>query len=59
MGARNLQECLLLQISPKNEAQNRARTILEEYFEENGFILKEIEEVIAKLLPKEETVTEP
>lgn len=34
VGARNLQECLLLQISPKNEAQNRARTILEEYFEE-------------------------
>ena len=34
VGARNLQECLLLQISPKNEAQNRARTIVEEYFEE-------------------------
>ena len=34
VGARNLQECLLLQISPKNEAQYRARTILEGYFEE-------------------------
>ena len=34
VGARDLQECLLLQINPRNIAQERARTILSEYFQE-------------------------
>ena len=47
VGARDLQECLLLQISPKNVAQERARTILSEYFQE--FTKKHYSKIISKM----------
>ena len=47
VGARDLQECLLLQISPKNAAQERARTILSEYFQE--FTKKHYSKIISKM----------
>ena len=47
VGARDLQECLLLQISPKNEAQERARTILSEYFQE--FTKKHYSKIISRM----------
>ena len=47
IGARDLQECLLLQISPKNVAQERARTILSEYFQE--FTKKHYSKIISKM----------
>ena len=47
VGARDLQECLLLQIHPKNIAQERARTILSEYFQE--FTKKHYSKIISKM----------
>lgn len=47
VGARDLQECLLLQLEPKNEAQQRARTILSEYFQE--FTKKHYPKIISKM----------
>lgn len=47
VGARNLQECLLLQLNPKNEAQERARTILETYFQE--FTKKHYAKIISRM----------
>ncbi len=47
IGARDLQECLLLQIHPKNTAQERARTILSEYFQE--FTKKHYSKIISKM----------
>ena len=47
VGARDLQECLLLQIEPKNIAQERARTILEEFFVE--FTKKHYSKIIARM----------
>ena len=47
VGARDLQECLLLQIDPKNAAQERARTILAEYFQE--FTKKHYSKIISRM----------
>lgn len=47
VGARDLQECLLLQITPKNEAQERARTILSDYFLE--FTKKHYSKIISRM----------
>ena len=47
VGARDLQECLLLQIHPRNIAQERARTILSEYFQE--FTKKHYSKIISKM----------
>ncbi len=47
IGARDLQECLLLQIHPKNEAQERARTILSDYFQE--FTKKHYSKIISRM----------
>ncbi len=47
VGARDLQECLLLQITPKNTAQERARTILADYFQE--FTKKHYTKIISKM----------
>lgn len=47
VGARDLQECLLLQLHPKNEAQERARTILSEYFQE--FTKKHYSKIISRM----------
>ena len=47
VGARDLQECLLLQINPRNIAQERARTILSEYFQE--FTKKHYSKIISKM----------
>ncbi len=47
IGARNLQECLLLQLSPKSVAQERARTILDTYFEE--FTKKHYSKIISRM----------
>ena len=47
VGARNLQECLLLQLHPKNEVQERARIILSEYFQE--FTKKHYPKIISRM----------
>ena len=47
VGARDLQECLLLQINPKTKAQERARTILSEYFQE--FTKKHYSKIISRM----------
>ncbi len=47
VGARDLQECLLLQLNPKNIAQERARTILSEYFQE--FTKKHYSKIISRM----------
>ena len=47
VGARDLQECLLLQLHPKNEAQERARTILSGHFLE--FTKKHYSKIISKM----------
>lgn len=47
VGARDLQECLLLQLNPKNEAQERARTILSDYFQE--FTKKHYSKIISRM----------
>ncbi len=47
IGARNLQECLLLQLDPKNIAQERARTILDLYFQE--FTKKHYAKIISRM----------
>lgn len=47
IGARNLQECLLLQLDPKNIAQERARTILDQYFQE--FTKKHYAKIISRM----------
>lgn len=47
VGARDLQECLLLQIDPKNKAQERARTILSDHFQE--FTKKHYPKIIARM----------
>ena len=47
VGARDLQECLLLQIDPKNAAQERARTILADYFQE--FTKKHYSKIISRM----------
>ena len=47
VGARDLQECLLLQIDPKNKAQERARTILSDHFQE--FTKKHYTKIIARM----------
>ena len=47
IGARNLQECLLLQLDPKNIAQERARTILDQYFRE--FTKKHYAKIISRM----------
>ena len=47
VGARDLQECLLLQLDPKNKAQERARTILADYFQE--FTKKHYNKIISKM----------
>ncbi len=47
VGARDLQECLLLQITPKNEAQERARIILSDYFLE--FTKKHYSKIISRM----------
>lgn len=54
VGARDLQECLLLQIEARNqsESQQLAKTILEDYFEE--FTKKHYSKIISKLEITEE-----
>ena len=47
VGARNLQECLLLQLDKKSVEQERARTILEQYFEE--FTKKHYARIISRM----------
>ena len=47
VGARDLQECLLLQLDPKTEAQERARTILDTYFQE--FTKKHYSKIISRM----------
>ena len=47
VGARDLQECLLLQLDPKNAAQERARTILSGYFQE--FTKKHYSKIISRM----------
>ena len=47
VGARNLQECLLLQLDKKSVEQERARTILELYFEE--FTKKHYARIISRM----------
>ena len=47
VGARNLQECLLLQLDKKSIEQERARTILELYFEE--FTKKHYSRIISRM----------
>ena len=47
VGARNLQECLLLQLDKKSVEQERARTILEQYFEE--FTKKRYARIISRM----------
>ena len=47
VGARDLQECLLLQIDPKNIAQERAKTILSDYFVE--FTKKHYPKIISRM----------
>ena len=47
VGARNLQECLLLQLDAKSVPQERARTILDLYFEE--FTKKHYSRIISKM----------
>ena len=47
VGARNLQECLLLQLDKKSVEQERARTILELYFEE--FTKKHYSRIISRM----------
>ena len=47
VGARDLQECLLLQIDPKNKAQERARTILSDHFQE--FTKKHYPKIITRM----------
>jgi len=47
VGARDLQECLLLQIHPKSVAQERAKTILSDYFLE--FTKKHYSKIISKM----------
>ena len=47
VGARDLQECLLLQIDPRNAAQERARTILADYFQE--FTKKHYSKIISRM----------
>lgn len=47
VGARDLQECLLLQINPKTEAGERAKTILSDYFLE--FTKKHYSKIISKM----------
>ena len=47
IGARDLQECLLLQLDPKNPAQEWARIILDEYFVE--FTKKHYAKIISKM----------
>lgn len=47
VGARDLQECLLLQLSGKNVAQERARIILQDYFQE--FTKKHYSKIISRM----------
>ena len=47
VGARNLQECLVLQLDKKSVEQERARTILEQYFEE--FTKKHYARIISRM----------
>ncbi|MBQ2912314.1 MAG: RNA polymerase factor sigma-54 [Bacteroidales bacterium] len=47
VGARDLRECLLLQLSPKTPAQERARTILDIYFQE--FTKKHYSKIISRM----------
>ena len=47
VGARDLQECLLLQIEPKTISQERARTILSDYFQE--FTKKHYSKIISRM----------
>ncbi len=47
VGARDLQECLLLQLSGKNVAQVRARIILQDYFQE--FTKKHYSKIISRM----------
>ena len=47
IGARDLQECLLLQLNPKNIAQERAYTILKDYFQE--FTKKHYSKIISRM----------
>ena len=47
IGARDLQECLLLQIEPKTVAQERARAILDSYFQE--FTKKHYSKIISRM----------
>ncbi len=47
VGARDLQECLLLQLAPKTPAQERARTILDIYFQE--FTKKHYSKIISRM----------
>ena len=47
VGARDLQECLLLQINPKTEAGERAKIILSDYFLE--FTKKHYSKIISKM----------
>ncbi len=47
VGARDLSECLLLQLSPKTPAQERARTILDIYFQE--FTKKHYSKIISRM----------
>ena len=47
VGARDLQECLLLQLSGKNVAQERARIILQDYFQE--FTKKQYSKIISRM----------
>ena len=55
IGARDLQECLLLQIEPKTAAQERARTILDSYFQE--FTKKHYSKIISRM--GDDTVLSP